>query len=111
MMAAPFPWTAADMFREHPGEVTLIGEPAIDRDIRQRCLRVQQLLLRALDANAEQPLMWRHSERLPERAREMACRQGAFARNLGERHSPASTNARETHPPAESATSSDGDCR
>ena len=60
------------MLGEHPGEVTLIGEAAVDRDVRQRRVRLDELLLCALDPKAEQPLVRRHPERLPERAREVA---------------------------------------
>jgi hypothetical protein len=51
--------------------MTLIGESTPNGDVRQGRIRVQQLLLGALDTNFEQPLVRRRSERLPERAREM----------------------------------------
>ena len=76
------------MFRESPGEVALIGEAAIDSDICERRIRVQQFVLRPLDPKAEQPLVRRHPERLPERSREVAGRQAALARELGERQFP-----------------------
>ena len=60
------------MLREDPGEVALIGEAAVNRDIRQQRIQPRELLLCALDPKAQPPLVRRHSERPPERAREVA---------------------------------------
>jgi hypothetical protein len=50
------------MLREDPGEVALIGEAAVNRDVRQGRTRPSELLLCALDPKAQPPLMRSHSE-------------------------------------------------
>ena len=53
MVAPPFPWAASLVLLKDPGEMTLISETAIGRDLRQRRPRVQQLFLRARQAKAK----------------------------------------------------------
>jgi hypothetical protein len=72
--------------RKDPGEVTLVSETALGRDLRQRRVRVQQLFLRARQAMANEPLMRRDPEGLPKGAIELANRQAAFARDLSARY-------------------------
>ena len=70
--------TDADHAGEDPGQVTLIGEAAGQRHLRQRQAAVAQFLLGHLDAARQQPVMRRYSDGAAEGAREMAQRRTAL---------------------------------
>jgi hypothetical protein len=65
---------------ENPGQMTLVGEPASDRDLCNRFLWPGQHLFGGLHALPQKPTMRRFSDRLFERSAEMAHGQPAFVR-------------------------------
>ncbi len=64
--------------REDPGEVALINEAAIERDMRQLITTTKHQRLCLLDASIEQPLMWRGAGRCGESPPKMAGRQATL---------------------------------
>ena len=76
---APTPRTEADTPGKYAREITLVGEAAIERYLRQRlwCRREQRLRLG--DTPIDEPLTWRNPGAHFESAREVAGREVAFA--------------------------------
>jgi hypothetical protein len=82
----PFAGAGADQPREGPREMALLGEAAIQRYFGERQRRPQHQVLRALEPQLDQPAMRREAGGLLEGAAELAERQMAAARDLGETH-------------------------
>ena len=61
MLPTPLTWTQADFPAEYASEVTLIGEPASERDVGERQRLRPKHCLGSLDAVPQQPAMRRYA--------------------------------------------------
>ena len=87
-LSPPLARRASDDGSERSAESRLIGEPRLERHFRQRTSGANEERLCPFDALQDEVAVWRRSEGLPERFREMADGQATFRCQGGEAERP-----------------------